>query len=182
MTELTTIIAGTTGYKKSRQETADFVLLHPELLDGFMTICFEIDNPDHYKACWAMELLAYNDLEWLQAYLPLICSKSKLLTNESAMRPISKILYLLLERHYNQDDNSICFDKAQRLEMIELHFDWLISDSKVASKAYAMRCLYLLGEEYDWIHPELKTILMKDFSNHTAGYKAVSKHILKKIK
>lgn len=45
-----------------------------------------------------------------------------------------------------------------------------------------MRSLQLLGKEYDWIHPELETILTKDFSAHTAAYKAVSKDILKKIK
>jgi hypothetical protein len=39
-----------------------------------------------------------------------------------------------------------------------------------------------LGQHYDWIHPELKTVITKDFPNHTAAYKAVAKEVLKKIK
>ncbi|WP_418262086.1 hypothetical protein [Flavobacterium faecale] len=181
MNELTTIIAHTTGYKNSRQDTADYVLAHPELLNEFISICFQSENPDHYKACWALELIAIEQLEWLQDYLPLICTRSKILTNESAIRPLSKVLFLLLESHYKKTAHAIHFTKEQLQEMIELHFDWLITDCKVAAKVYAMRCLYLLGKEYDWIHPELKTILEKDFCTHTPAYKAVSKHILKKI-
>ena len=182
MTELELIIEQTTGYKNSRQGTADFMLARPELLDQFLFSCFEIDNPNHYKACWAMELMAYEKPEWLQPHLDLICSKSQILTNESAIRPLAKVLYLLLESHYRKTDYRITLTETQRQNLIETNFDWLINDAKVAAKAQAMRSLYLLGNEYDWIHPELKTILVKDFSSHTAAYKAVSKHILKKLK
>lgn len=181
MNELAAIIAQTTGYKKSRQATADFIMVRAELMDDFMRICFENKNQDHYKACWAMELMAYEKLNWFQEYLDLFCSKSKILTNESAIRPLSKVIFLLIEAHYKNSKNEIHFTEAQRQELIEINFDWLITDTKVASKVYAMRSLQLLGKEYHWIHPELQTILTKDFSNHSAAYKAVSKHILKKI-
>lgn len=182
MNQLVAIIAQTTGYKKSRQDTADYVMTHPEVMDDFMRICFENTNPDHYKACWAMELITLEQLNKLQNYLSLICSKSKTLSNESAIRPLSKVIFLLLEAHYKNSKTEIHFTKTQLQELIELNFDWLITDTKVASKVYAMRSLQLLGKEFDWIHPELETILVKDFSNHTAAYKSVSKHILKKIK
>lgn len=180
MTELELLIDQTTGYKNSRQGTADFMLARPELLNCFLFYCFEIQNPNHYKACWALELMAYEKLEWLQPHLDLICSQSKNLSNESAIRPLAKILFLLLEAHYKK--NQIQLTETQIQYLIEINFDWLINDAKVAAKAYAMRCLFLLGKEYDWIHPELKTILVKDFSTHTAAYKAVSKQILKKLK
>lgn len=182
MSELTTIITQTTGYKNSRQAAANFIMTRPELMDNLMPICFEIQNPDHYKACWIMELIFYEKPNYFQKHLGLICSKSKILTNESAIRPISKIIFLLIEAHYKIAKNEIHFSEEQRQELIEINFDWLITDTKVASKVYAMRSLQLLGKEYDWIHPELETILTKDFSTHTAAYKAVSKDILKKIK
>lgn len=182
MNQLTTIIQQTTGYKNSRQQSANFFMSHPELMDDFMQICFEIENPDHYKGCWIMELIALENINFLQKNLAIICSKSKILTNESAIRPISKVLFLLIEAHYKKTKNEIYFTNDQLQELIEINFDWLITDTKVASKAHAMRSLFLLGKEFDWIHPELKTILIKDFSEHSAAYKAVAKHTLKKIK
>ena len=180
MTPLEKTIHETTGYKLSRVQTAAFVMAKPELLDLFFDICFDIDNPDHYKACWAMELIAYEKLDWFQNYLSLICEKSKLLTHESAIRPLAKVVFMLIEADNN--NQTIQLTNEQRQELIETNFDWLINDSKVAAKVYAMRSLFVLGKEYDWIHPELKTILVKDFSEHTAAYKAVSKQILKKLK
>lgn len=180
MTEFELIIGQTTGYKNSRLKTATFVMAKPELLDSFFDICFDINNPDHYKACWAMELIAYEKLDWFKSYLPLICEKSKLLTHESAIRPLAKVVFMLIEA--DNKNQTIQLTNEQRQELIETNFDWLINDSKVAAKIYAMRSLFILGKQYNWIHDELKTILVKDFSEHTAAYKAVSKQILKKLK
>jgi hypothetical protein len=63
-----------------------------------------------------------------------------------------------------------------------LSFDYLITHQKVAAKAYSMKTLYLLGKEYHWIHPELATILEKDFNTSTAAFKARARHLLKKLK
>ncbi len=180
MTSLEKIIHETTGYKLSRVQTATFVMEHPELLDLFFDLCFETKNPDHYKACWAMELIAYEKLDCFEKYLPLICEKAKTLSHESAIRPVSKVILVLIEA--SDKNKTIVLSEQNCQDLIEINFDWLINDSKVATKAYAMRSLYILGKKTDWIHQELKTILLKDFGNHTAAYKAVSKQILKKIK
>jgi len=44
-----------------------------------------------------------------------------------------------------------------------------------------MNSLYFLGTEFDWIHPELKTIIERDYSSQSAGFKARARHILIKI-
>ncbi|MDQ5930082.1 MAG: hypothetical protein QG594_1865 [Bacteroidota bacterium] len=180
MTPLEKIIDKTTGYKLSRQQTANFVMAQPQLLDLFFSICFDSSNLNHYKACWAMELMAYEKLNWFTDYLPLICEKSKLLTHDSAIRPLAKVVFLLIEANYKKQSPTLTQEQQQSL--IETNFDWLINNSKVAAKVYAMRSLFLLGKQHDWIYPELKNILVKDFSNHTAAYKAVSKQVLKKLK
>ncbi|MFY7729978.1 MAG: hypothetical protein ACOVRN_10710, partial [Flavobacterium sp.] len=73
---------------------------------------------------------------------------------------------------------------AQQKELItEACFDWLINpDGKVANKAYAMRTLYILGKDTEWVYPELKRILSEDFSAHSAAYKAAAKELLQKMK
>jgi hypothetical protein len=58
----------------------------------------------------------------------------------------------------------------------------MINDEKIAPKAYAMNTLFLLGTDYDWIHPELALILERDFQMQSSGFKARARHILKKIK
>lgn len=58
----------------------------------------------------------------------------------------------------------------------------MINDEKIAPKAYSMNSLYLLGQDYDWIHPELVLILERDFQMQTSGFKARAKHIIRKIK
>ena len=67
-------------------------------------------------------------------------------------------------------------------KIIECCFDYMINDEKIAPKAYAMNTLYLLGKDFDWIHPELGQILERDFYHQSAGFKARAKHLLKKLK
>ena len=109
------------------------------------------------------------------------CSNIKHLKDISAIRPAAKIWQLLVVSHYKKQEGIILPEKNLE-EILESSFDWLINNTKVASKAYSMRTLYILGKHYDWIYPELKTILNKDFPNHSAAYKAVAKEVLKKIK
>ena len=109
------------------------------------------------------------------------CSNIKHLKDISAIRPAAKICQLLVVSHYKKQEGIILSEKNLE-EILESSFDWLINNTKVASKAYSMRTLYILGKHYDWIYPEMKTILNKDFPNHSAAYKAVAKEVLKKIK
>mgnify|MGYP003447712213 CR=1 FL=1 len=109
------------------------------------------------------------------------CSNIKHRKDISAIRPAAKIWQLLVVSHYKKQEGIILPEKNLE-EILESSFDWLINNTKVASKAYSMRTLYILGKHYDWIYPELKTILNKDFPNHSAAYKAVAKEVLKKIK
>jgi hypothetical protein len=45
-----------------------------------------------------------------------------------------------------------------------------------------MPTLFLLGKEYDWIHPELAMILERDYHSGSAGFKARAQHLFKKLK
>lgn len=169
-----------TAYRANRQKFADEVLGNQELFAELIWVCFQTSNKNHSKACWILEFVCYQRLQWLKEHLDFFCSNIKNLKDESAIRPIAKICQLLVLSHFKKKE--ITLSEKQLEEITENSFDWLINDTKVASKAYSMRTLYILGQQYDWIHPELKTIVTKDFSNHSAAYKAVAKEILKKIK
>jgi hypothetical protein len=168
------------GYKDSRQKYADEVLANPELLSELIPLCFETTNKSHPKACWVLELICYEKIESIESYLAFFCDNIEKLTNESAVRSASKICMFLAKTHFKKA--IIILSEHQLQQITEACFDWLIKDTKVASKAYSIRALHLIGLHSDWILPELKQILEKDYANHSPAYKAVAREILKKIK
>ena len=112
--------------------------------------------------------------------MDVISSNIKNLTDNGAIRAISKVCLLLTISHFKKKE--ILLSENQLQQITETCFDWLLTDVKVASKCYAIRTLHLLGNHFNWIHPEMKIILNKDYNNHTAAYKAVGREILKKLK
>lgn len=170
------------AYRENRLKAAQNVLENPSLFCELVSICFSPEDKNNHKACWILEFVSYEELHWLQPHLDFFCSNLKILRDESAMRPIAKVTQLLVKSHYKKNENGIKLSEENIQDCIEASFDWLINDTKVATKAYSIRTLYILGNYYDWIHPELKVILDKDFGDHSAAYKAVAKEVLKKIK
>lgn len=169
-----------TGHRDNRQKYADEVLNNQELFPELIRFCFQVSNKNAPKAFWILEFVCYSNLELITAHLDFFCSQIKNLKDESAIRPAAKISQLLVLSHFKKKE--IQLSEKHLEEIIENSFDCLINDTKVATKAYSIRTLYLLGQHYDWIHPELKTIITKDFPNHSAAYKAVAKEVLKKMK
>ena len=168
--------------RENRLEVAQFILDNKNHFDELVKISFSPLDKNNHKACWILEFVSYKELIWLQPHLDFFFENLKLLKDESSLRPIAKVMQLLVKSHYKKDENAIFLSEENLEKCIETSFDWLINDTKVATKAYSIRTLYELGNHYDWIHPELLIILNKDFPNHTAAYKAVAKEVLKKIK
>jgi len=180
VTEFQTNLDYVTGHRANREKYANEVLDNPELFPELVQLSFQPSSKNASKAFWILEFVCYQKLAWLQEYLDFFCSNIKNLKDESAIRPASKICQLLVLSHFKKQE--IHLSKKHLEEIIENSFDWLINDIKVAPKAYSMRTLYLLGQHYDWIHPELKTIITKEYLNHSAAYKAVAREVLKKLK
>lgn len=168
------------GHLESRAQAAAFVLENPAHFQELLYLCFDSNSEKSFKACWILEQLAYSRLEWLQPHLDFFCKNLKQLHHESAIRPIAKILQLLAENHVKS--KTIHLTPIHLEQLTECCFDWLITNTKVAAKCYAIRALFALGKTNDWIYPELKVIIEKDYSTQSAAFKAVSKEILKKIK
>jgi hypothetical protein len=169
------------AYRENRLMAAQYVLENQHLFGELVSICFSPEDKNNHKACWILEFVSYEELIWLQPHLDLLCSNLKILKDESSIRPIAKVVQLLVKSHYKKNDDSVLLSEENLQDCIEASFDWLINDVKVATKAYSIRTLYVLGNHYDWIHPELQIILNKDYGDHSAAYKAVAKEVLKKI-
>ena len=174
-------IAVCSAHRKPRERIRDFVLKRPEIFPDLLKMAFDVDYKYHFKACWIVELVADTRLEWFQEQLDLFCDCLPNLKDESGIRPIAKAVMMIVNAHFSEKTNRITLSENQLEKLAEACFDWLISNTKVAAKAYAIRTLFNMGKKYDWIHPELKIILEKDYQNHSAAYKAVAREILKKI-
>jgi hypothetical protein len=173
--ELYTNIANGYAHRISRDENAQLILINADLFPDLLELALNLDDKNHYKACWILELVLEKQINFVPDHLPVFSFSLSKFTNESALRSISKICLFLIQH--------LILSNLQEDQITESRFEWLINgDRKVAKKAYAIRALFGLGKKNDWIHPELRRILSDDYHKHSAAYKAVAREILKKIK
>ena len=158
----------------------DDMSLFPKLIE----IMFMVDDKKSSKATWIFEYVCNDYIYGLIPYLDLFTSNLKRVHLDSSVRPIARVCEMIAKAYYSKQNKTMknVLQNVHKERIIEACFDWLISNQKVAVKAYSMDTLYLLGKEYNWVHPELKQILQQDYTHESAGFKARAKHVLKKIK
>jgi len=170
--------------REKRAEISALILENPHLIAPLMEIAFTVDDPISNRACWVLEFTAKDNLSYLFPYLNEITANLKKVHFDSSIRPMAKICEYLIKAYFSKT-----FNETQK-ELTEIHlerittasFDWLIGNHKVAAQAYSMTCLLLLGEKFDWIHPELKMILEQNYAVGSAAYKARARMTLAKLK
>lgn len=172
------------AYRKDREKLADFVLSNPDYFDYLFDCCFNVDQDISYKAAWILEIVCLKKIELLIPYLDRFLENLPKVYKHQAVRPMAKICEEFVLRYYTNIEPSLQFvlSKKQLEKLTVISFDWLISDQKVAVKAYAMQCLFYLGKEFKWIHPELRIILGKDFHKQQPAFKARARDILIDLK
>ena len=169
--------------REKRQFYAQMVIENPELIPSLIEILFMVHDKISCKASWVLEYACNKNLELILPHLDLFIKDLKKVHLDSAVRPVAKICELLVKAYYDKKTKPVeTYLKPKHLEcIIEVCFDYMIRNEKVATKAFAMNTLFLLGRDYDWIHPELKVILERDFNKQSAAFKARAKHIIKKL-
>lgn len=170
--------------RAKRSEMAKLVSNNPKLVGPLLDVAFQVDEPISSKACWVMEFTAKENLPYIFSLLNKFTDNLEKVHLESSVRPIAKICeYLCIAYFKKKDPETQKNLTSQHLEKISAAcFDWLIGDYKVASKAYSMTSLLLLGQKFDWIHPELKMVLEQNYATGSAAYKARARMTLAKIK
>lgn len=169
--------------REKRLKYAKLVINNPELYPKLIDILFMVDNKISCRAAWVLEFACGKNLEAIVPYLDRFTLNMGKVHLDSAVRPVAKICEYLITAYYSKPDTEIkkALIPMYKERIVEACFDWMINDEKIAPKAYAMNTLYLLGKDYEWIHPELKMILERDFQMQSSGFKARARHILSKI-
>ncbi|WP_299769810.1 adenylosuccinate lyase [uncultured Dokdonia sp.] len=170
--------------REKRAYYAQLVISTPELMPHILKILFKVNDPISNRAGWLLEFVCKTDLTILFPYLDTFTEKMHTVYQDSALRPVAKICeYLTLSYYKKKDPLTRKHIKSLHKErMTEAGFDWLITEQKVAVKAYTLTSLFLIGTEIDWIHPELKRIMEDDYHKGSAAYKARCRHMFEALK
>ena len=169
-----------TAARINRERVCDLVIENPILFPQLLTLFFEKDNKLSIKAAWVLEFVLNKNLDWLTPHLNFFTQNLSTLHLGSAVRPAAKICEFIAKAYTSKKDSII---KSKLTEkqinlIIETGFDWMISQHKVAVKAYTMKTLHLFGNKSDWIHEELKLIIQQNILTESPAYKARGKMIL----
>ena len=170
--------------REKRLHYAHLLIMQPELLPKVLEILFMVNDKTSPRAAWVLEFMCGEKLDALVPYLDTFTTQIKTIHLDSAVRPIAKICEYIAKAYYS-NSNSLMKSELKdhhKEKIIEVCFDYMINDEKIAPKAYSMNTLFLFGKDYEWIHPELAIILERDFTSQSAGFKARARHLLKKIK
>ncbi|MFC4721313.1 adenylosuccinate lyase [Geojedonia litorea] len=169
--------------REQRLQNAQLIVDQPDLIPKLLDIVFLVDDEVSCRAAWVLEFVCTINLELIYPHLNRYFNELQRIHLDSAVRPVAKICELLTKAYYSKKDHSLqsILTRHHKEKIVECCFDWLINDEKIAPKAFAMTSLYLIGQDIDWIHPELEQILKRDFHQQSAGFKARAKQILNKI-
>ncbi len=171
----------TTAERSNRDKAAEFVLDHEELFPYLIKLTFEEQGRLSVKSAWILELVCIQKLSLIYPFLDFFSSHMKNISDESALRPLSKVISFITNEYYIVKNPEILtkLTQAAKEQLIEVSFDCLIEDHKIAAQVFAMDSLYDLGKEFSWIHPELKQILLQNLPKGSKGYQSHAKKILK---
>lgn len=170
--------------REKRQQISSVILQDPSLVKDLLVIVLNVNDPISCKAAWVLEFAFKEDNSIIFPVITTFSNGLKSLKLESSIRPCAKICEILMLQYFSKKENSIQQTlKTKHLELITTAcFDWLIGNHKVATQAYSMTSLFLLGKKYAWIHPDLRSVLEKNYNTGTAAYKARARLTLAKIK
>ncbi|RZJ65639.1 MAG: hypothetical protein EOO50_12885, partial [Flavobacterium sp.] len=149
-------IENSTAHRPIRDLISSHVLENPEAFPELLDLALDVSGKNHHKACWNLELVLEKKLDLIVPYLDKFCDALESFPDESSLRSISKICLFIAQKEFPSKGKGNFATDEQLQKIASATFDWLISESKVATKAYSMRALFLLGKRYDWIYPDLK--------------------------
>ncbi len=173
--------------RQNRLIAAQFFLDNTDEFEFLLHKTFEINYKNHHKAAWVLEFVLDKNFNLLLPHLDYFTTNLSKLQNDSAIRPIAKICEWIAIKFTQKQNEQLQNNLSQKniLAIVETGFDWLIGDYKVATKAYTMDTLYLLGNlpnMQKWIHQELQNIIAERMNTESAAFKSRGRKILTLLK
>ncbi len=167
--------------KINRNNAAIIVLEQPKLIKHLISITFDVHNSLSIKAAWVLEwICTHHGIHYILPYINEFTKNIKNLYLDSATRPCAKICeHLATAYTAKQENETKSILTTNHIDLIiATGFDWLITDQKIAVRAYTMNTLYLFGLEKDWVHKELQHLIATKIIHESKGCEARGRKIL----
>ncbi|WP_405210649.1 adenylosuccinate lyase [Dokdonia sp. Asnod2-E02] len=170
--------------REKRAYYAQLIVDNPGAMRHVLEILFMVDDPRSNRAGWLAEFATKMNITIILPHLDYFTKHMHTVYQDSALRPVAKICEYLTISYYTEKhpETRKMLLSSHKNCIIECGFDWLITDQKVAVKAYTLTSLYHLGTETDWVHPELKRFMEDGYHTGSAAFKARCRHVKKWIK
>lgn len=163
-----------------RAKRARTVLEKPGLIGPLLQIGIGKNKALAARAIWVVEYAVKQNPALLMPHLPLLLKNAGQVEDQKVIRPLAKMIEVLLNLDYNQQGSSM-IPAEEKEQLAALCFDWLIGNHKVAAKVHSMSSLYFLGYDFSWIHRELALILKQHYGKGSAAYKARARKVLSRL-
>ena len=168
----------------NRNNAANIVLAQPNLIKHLIDLTFDVNNKLSIKAAWVLEwICTHHGIEYIHPYITTFVDNISKVHFDSATRPCAKICEHLANAYTSKEENEtqIIITQKHIDTIIEVGFDWLITNQKIAVRAYTMNSLYLFGLQKDWVHAELQHLISSKIIHESKGCKARGRYILELI-
>ncbi len=169
--------------REKRKYYCQLVIANPDYLNDLFDIIAAVKDPISCRAAWVLEFVCKSDLSLVFPHLDRFTALLPVVEQDAAIRPMAKICeYLCLSYYKNKVPlTRQVVQPTHKEQWVAAGFDWLITDQKVAVQAYTLTCLFYLGTDYDWVHPELLRIMEDNYASATPAFKARCRHIFTAI-
>lgn len=167
-----------------RSLLVDTTINHPD----YVQILLELINNTNEKASGhAARLLELSVKKQPSLILEHLAGFSELLSRihlDAPVRSCAKIIEICCFECYVKNNQRVkdSLNSTYLERFTEVSFDWMIANKAIAIHAHSMYSLYLLGQQFQWIHPELTLLINKKLPTGSVGFQNRGKKILKAIK
>ncbi|AZQ44042.1 adenylosuccinate lyase [Nonlabens ponticola] len=171
------------AYKADRVDLCNLVVEYhqiPELI--------EFCHPKHdvsHQACWVLEQVFLLHEEKCLPHLGSLINLFALPINHSGMRSLLKISLLICQQFYHKKSSP--YDELLTIDMRATLLDGCFGEliaatGKSANLIFATKSLYLLGQDFSWVHEQLPDAIEKHLDNpDNKGYRSGAIAIIKKL-
>lgn len=157
----------------SRTAAMNFLFTQGIAAGCFMDVLCKVDDKRKIFCYHVLDMAVESRPGYLDGALDLFLEKALAETHESLKRCISRTLYHQLK------SGKTLYSGAQKQQIVQTMFDWIITDSWVATRVNAIHVLYFLVGEESWIREQLVAVIEQYMLLQEPSFVSRGKKILK---